>query len=138
MMESMKSKYMASVKRSKSAYINALNTRKIKQSKTQLNQRKHKNPSKPCKQYTEIKNEYEKNIKTITVFINNIKTLPYQISIKNLKIKNNEEYDTIFSQCKNKILNDSINTREEDLKSFEELEDQQKQTWTLQQKYKNS
>ena len=46
-----------------------------------------------------------------------------------MKIIYNElknEYSKIYNQCRTKILNKSIHTREENLKSFEELEEQEK------------
>ena len=52
------------------------------------------------------------------------KTDPEQIKTIFNNLKN--EYSKIYNQCRTKILNDSVNTREENLKSFEELEEQEK------------
>ena len=37
-----------------------------------------------------------------------------------------KEYSKIYNQCRTKILNESINTKEENLRSFEDLEEQEK------------
>ena len=37
-----------------------------------------------------------------------------------------KEYSKIYNQCRTKILNESINTNEENLRSFEDLEEQEK------------
>ena len=46
--------------------------------------------------------------------------------IENLYNDLKEEYSKIYKQCKTKILNESINTKEENLRSFEDLDEQEK------------
>ena len=46
--------------------------------------------------------------------------------IENLYNDLKEEYSKIYNQCKTKILNESINTKEENLRSFEDLDEQEK------------
>ena len=141
------SKYKVSAKRSKTAYLNILNkelkryNEKIDEINAQIDYFKNYiiNPDTPqmeseLKYAKESIKENTKNIETIQVFKNELLNfVEPKISkkIEELEIKNiyknlKDEYSKIYNQCRTKILNESINTREENLKSFEELEEQEK------------
>ena len=78
--------------------------------------------------------ENTKNIETIQLFKNELLNfvepkIPKKIEpeeIKNIYNNLKKEYNDIYNQCKTKILNESVNTKEENLKSFEDLEEQEK------------
>jgi len=141
------SKYKLSAKRSKTAYVNKLNTMKnnliqVENSTNLAIDRFKKNIINPNNPQMKIQKEYAEkgnienatNIKTIEVFINellNYSEPKIQKKMKEKEIENlyndlKEEYSKIYNQCKTKILNESINTKEENLRSFEDLDEQEK------------
>ena len=133
-------KYKVSAKRSKTAYLNILN-KKTKEYNKEIdtinaeidNFKKYIiNPNSPqmklqLKHSEEIVKENKINIETTQVFKNELlnfvepkipkKMEPEKIEeIKNIYNNLKNEYSKIYNQCRTKILNESVNTREENLK----------------------